>query len=525
MSKRSQPAPTQLLLSFSSAYGELAQRVASELRAAGLSVRFDAWEGGGGVPAIQRVAADLGDIRFVLPLLTPSGAAPTWIGDEWKRMVYDVAHARHIDVLPVHGDGDLHAVPGFLRDRSFADLRGRDYRFELRRLLHTLRERSGDPAIELPDDGPGVDGVHSPLAAMARPIVLEVGGELAGELQDGRTVSAFTDEAIPFMYDGLFYELGVHFPEFELRQTDDLPPLGARVLINDVPEIQVEARRDSILANDDVEAMAKLGIPAEGAVNPANGAPVAWISKDRMADVARQGLTTWTMHGFLILALSGVLRRKAADFLGVDEALALLALVEPVFPYLVAETVPKTVSPFVLTDVLRRLLAEGVCIRNLRRILMALADWGRVEHDPLLLTEYVRASLQRQICHQLSRGTNQLIVFLLDPEIEALVRDAMTHTATGSYVRLAPERLRAILQAIQEAKNRLPPNVQVPQVLTTMEIRSSIRRLVAPSMPELHAVSYQELRHDMEIQPVGRISLSGFSRRPGIKVGGVPIRE
>ena len=84
MSKRSQPAPTQLLLSFSSAYGELAQRVASELRAAGLSVRFDAWEGGGGVPAIQRVAADLGDIRFVLPLLTPSGAAPTSIGDEWK---------------------------------------------------------------------------------------------------------------------------------------------------------------------------------------------------------------------------------------------------------------------------------------------------------------------------------------------------------------------------------------------------------------------------------------------------------
>lgn len=524
MSPHPESASTLVLLSFSAAYGELAQRVATELRTAGLAVRFDVWEGGGGGPAIQRVAADLDGVRFVLPLLTPSGAAPTWIGRAWQQTIHDAALARQIDVLPVHGDGDLAAVPMFLRTRSFADLRGRDDRFELRRLLQTMRDRSGDSAIELPTDAAAVGDLHSPLAAMARPVVLEVGAScMASVTEDGTTLRESVDQAIPFIVDGLFYELGVHCPELTLLQADDLPPLGARVLINDVPEIQIEVRLDSIVVNEEVDALAKLGIPAVGEVNPANGAPMAWIRKNRVAELEQLGLNTWTVPGFLILTLSAVLRRKAADFLGVDDAMALVGLVKLAFPCLVTETVPNTVSPFVLTDVLRRLLAEGVSIRDLRRILMVLADRGRVEHDPLMLTEYVRAGLQRQICHQLSRGTNQLTVFLLDPNVETLVRDAMIHTATGSYLRLAPETLHAILQAIQDAIRFLPPGVQVPHILTTMDIRSTIRRLVAPSMPLLHAMSYEELRSDINIQLVGRISLEGLERRPGVTVRGTSI--
>jgi type III secretory pathway component EscV len=56
-----------------------------------------------------------------------------------------------------------------------------------------------------------------------------------------------------------------------------------------------------------------------------------------------------------------------------------------------------------------------------------------------------------------------------------------------------------------------------------MEIRSSVRRLVAPSMPWLHAVSYQELAPTTSVQPLGRISLDGFSPRAGVSVDGVPL--
>lgn len=522
MSDQSSMGQTRILLSFSSAYANLARQLANDLLAANIWVRYDQWEGGGGVFSTQSVPGGVDDETFVVPLLTPSNAAGSWIGDEWRVAIYDQAGARGIKVLPVRGDGELQAIPEFLRDRSFADLGNQDYGFELRRLVETIRDLSGDAGIKVPDSLSEADGTHSPVTLPTHPLALEVGQKLASLFDADERMHSFVDDLVPMMYEGLFYELGVQFPRLHMRVASDVAPLSARIVINDVPETLAEVRPDSVMVNESVAAMAELGISAESAINPANGSTCAWIPAHQGAAARDRGLTTWNAREFLILTLSSVLRHKAANFIGIEDADAMLEQIKPVFPHLVAETVPKTVSLFVLTDVLRRLVAEAVCIRNLRGILMALADWGRVESDPLMLTEYVRAALQRQITHQLSRGTRQLIVFLLDPGIETLILDSTRHTATGSYVDLEPARLRSILDAIRNPWDRLPDNVQRPQILTTMEIRSSVRRLVAPSMPLLNVLSYQELAADADIQPIGRISLDKFSPRKA-SVNGVPL--
>ena len=516
---------TRVLLSFAGVYAGLARRVARALNDAGIDVRFDPWDGGGGAPAVQRVRGGVEGIDFVVPLLTPSDAAPSWIGGEWQRAIFDAAITRGIDLLPVHGDGTLDAVPEFLRDRSFADLRGRDDAHELRRLLRTIRDRSGDDAIVLPNEADME--APSPLLPVAHPLVLELGPAWAvRDKTETGAVVALDDGAVLMLYDGLFHELGVHFPPLETQPQPALPPLGLRILFNEVPEYEAEAVAGALLVADSAEALARQGLDAVAAVNPGNQAPAAWVAQEQWSRWSERSQTTcWDAGEFVILALSAAMRRKAGDFLGVDEAMQLLALVEPIFPRLVAETVPKMVSPFVFSDVLRRLLAEGVGIRDLHRILIALADWGRVEDDPLLLTEYARAALRRRICHQFSRGQNLLIVFLLDRAIEEDLRAAIRHTATGSYLDLPPGDLREMTQWIRRAWDALPPGVQVPQILTTMEIRSSIRRLVAPTMPLLHAVSYNELREDIDIQPIGRISRHGFEPRRGVTVGGVPLWE
>ena len=502
--------PPRVLLSFAGAYAGRAQGLAAVLRDARLDVRLDPWDGGGGAPGSQRLPNDVASADFVLPLLTPSDAAPTWIGEAWRVQVFDAAQARGVPVLPVLGEGSLEAVPEFLRAWSFADLRGRDAPAELRRLLRTMHERCGDGAVVVPDDV-AVEA-PSPLAMIAHPLVLELGAAW-----DPRPLR---DEDIAMLFDGLFYELGVHFPPLESRVDRSLSPWALRVLINEVPELELQAVPDAVLVNEDADALARLGIEAQPSRNPANGAPAAWVRSAQRDRLRGLGLITWDHRQFLILTLGAVLRGKAADFMGVAEAEALLSLIEPTFPQLVEQTVPDPVTPLVLTDVLRRLLAEGVCIRNLRNILMTLAYRGRSESDPLILTEYVRAGLRRQISHQLGHGQKLLVVFLLDPPIEGRLRAAMTHTATGSYLNLPPEALAAILDPIRDAVQALPAGVQVPRILTALDIRSSIRRLVAPSLPLLQVVSYHDLRPDIEIQPVGRITLQGFQPRSGVRVGG-----
>lgn len=513
---------TQVLLSFSSAYTALARRLAEDLRAANIQVRYDQWEGGGGVTAIRSIDEVVTDVTFVLPLLTPSDAAPTWIGDEWIQSVYEKARAHGIDVLPVRGEGDLSAVPQFLRARSFADLT-QDYDLELQRLIETIRKQSGDTRINLPVSGIASVKTHLQISQPADPIVIEIGEDLVSLFDVDEEANRFRDEMIPMMRDGLFYELGVRFPRPVIRTGSDVSPSSVCIRLYDIPEVWVELQPDWVMVNDRVSTMVKHGFVAKQAKNPANNATCAWIPAHNAVAARERGLTTWDMYEFLILTISSLLRRKAANFLGIDETKALLKLIEPIFPRLIAETVPKTVSYFLITDVLQRLVAEGVSIRNLRRILMALADWGRSENDPLHLTEYVRAVLQREITHQLSRGTNSLVVFLLHPDIETLIGDSIRHTTTGSYIDLKPDQLRGIMDAIREPLSTLPDDAQVPQILTTMEIRSSVRRLVAPSLPKLAVVSYQELKPTVRIQPVGRISLNGFRASGAATVDEVPI--
>ena len=47
------------------------------------------------------------------------------------------------------------------------------------------------------------------------------------------------------------------------------------------------------------------------------------------------------------------------------------------YPTLVEETVPKTVSLQTLTEILKRLVEEGVSIRDLKTVLQILCEWGR----------------------------------------------------------------------------------------------------------------------------------------------------
>ncbi len=352
------------------------------------------------------------------------------------------------------------------------------------------------------------EGQSQQMLPVVTPIALEVASDLIPLVEDQGDGSKFLGEMIPMMRDGLFYELGVRFPGIRVRGNEtDMPPGSYLIMINEIPLVMGTVSQDKVLVNDTVERLRLLNIDGESATNPANGNECAWIDA-QFQDVAEQaGLTTWDAAGYIVLHLSSVLRKNGSEFVGIQETMNMLEQLEQAFPALVKETVPKVVSPFQLTDILRRLIEEEISIRDLRSILQALAEWGQVEHDTVMLTEYVRAALKRYISHKYTRGQNTLIVYLLDPQIEETVRSSIQHTSSGSYLALEPEITQEILSAVRTEVGSLPPTAQNPVILTTMEIRRYFRKLVELEFPHLAVLSYQELSPDMNIQPIARISL------------------
>lgn len=351
------------------------------------------------------------------------------------------------------------------------------------------------------------EGQSSMMMPVVTPVALEVAADLV-PLVDDTTGSNFLNELIPMMRDGLFYELGVRYPGLRVRGNDgDMPPGSYIIMVNEIPLVMGTVDQGKCLVNDTPDRLRLLGIQAETAQNPANGNTCGWISVEQRQIAEDAGLTTWDAPGYIVLHLSAVLRKNASEFVGIQEVQNMLEQLEQAFPALVKEVVPKAVSPFQLTDILRRLVEEEISVRDLRNILQALAEWGPVENDTVMLTEYVRAALKRYISHKYTRGQSTLIVYLLDPQIEETVRSSVQHTSSGSYLALEPEITQEILAAVRNEVGNLPPSAQQPVVLTTMEIRRYFRKLVELEFPQLAVLSYQELSPEMNIQPIARISL------------------
>ncbi|MBX5482222.1 MAG: type III secretion system export apparatus subunit SctV [Myxococcaceae bacterium] len=342
---------------------------------------------------------------------------------------------------------------------------------------------------------------------MVTPIVLEVSDALVPYVDSRQDGGRFLFELIPFMRDGLFVELGVRFPGVRARANPALPPGAYQIQINEVPVVTGQTTLDHILVNDTVDRLKLMNIDGFEAVNPATRQPAAWVPQEHKELLEAAGLTTWDVPGYIILHLAAVLRRHAREFVGVQEVQAMLDQLEKAFPAVVKEVVPKVVSVLKLTDILQRLAEEEISIRDLRGVLQAVAEFGQIEADNVMLTEHVRAALKRYVSHKYARGTNTLVVYLLDPQIEEAIRSSIKRTSAGTHLALEPDIAQEIVQAVKNECGHLPPSAQRPVILTAMDIRRYVRKLLEYEFnPPFSVVSYQELSPDLNIQPVARIS-------------------
>jgi type III secretion protein V len=346
------------------------------------------------------------------------------------------------------------------------------------------------------------------VATGVTPVALELSEDLAAAcgVETG-SGGRFLTEAIPSLRRTLYGELGVLVPGVRVRRVSGAAPGSWRLRLSEVPVMEGVVPLAKRLAGETPEKLQVLGIAAEPARNPASGRPASWVREEDRDPLAQAGVPTWDAPGVVTLATLAALKRYAHELVGIQEAQALLDALARTHPALVHEVVPKVVPAQLFADVLRRLVEEQVSIRDLRAILGALADWGRAEKDPVLLTEYVRASLKRQLTFQYTQGSRRLLAYLIAPEIEEVVRGAVQKTQTGSYLALEPEMSRDILTCVRKTLASRSPSAPPAVILASMEVRRYLRRLVEIEHPEVPVLSFQELVPDVNVQPVGRIQL------------------
>ena len=389
--------------------------------------------------------------------------------------------------------------------------------------LAFMISRGKEQAVQEAQDTPKRDVVKKAVQkhgdqlpfVMPMPISLEVGSAMIPFVDDKQDGGRFINELIPLLRHGLYYELGVNFPGIQVRgQTSDMDGESYIINIHEVPVAHGKIHQGCILVGESLEQLNLFNISGTEAIHPIDGSVVTWIS-EQYRDVATQaGFRMWDIAEYMILHLSYLLRKHAHEFLGLQEVQTILTELEKTHPALVKELVPKVITLLQLSEIFQRLVQEDVAVRDLKAIFSTLAQWGEIERDPLMLTEHIRAGLKRYITHKYAGASNNLAVYLLDPQIEEMIRTSIRRTEKGNYLALEPDITQEIVECVGKeiASHPFPPGAKPPVILTTAEVRRYFRKIIELEFPQLSVLSYQELSENLRIQPIARVTLPSLKK-------------
>ncbi|AXF14854.1 type III secretion system export apparatus subunit SctV [Paraburkholderia caledonica] len=312
-------------------------------------------------------------------------------------------------------------------------------------------------------------------------------------------------------------ELGLPFPGITMWTSDRLAASTCEFLMHDVPYLTVEippgkvvlptlplalAREASGIGEDrpgDAELRALAPNCEQRAPLDGSSQPSYWHEEKGLPAKTE----AWRAEQVIAHVSVRLLRRHASLFLGVQEVQWIQEQLGIDYPGLLAE-VQKVLPPQRIADVLRRLLEEQIPIRNVRNIMESLIAWGPKEKDMLMLTEYVRGDLARFLAHRATQGAKVLPAVLLDGPVEQHIRQAIKQTPTGNYLALPPDEVTFLLDSIEAYAGTIARDDIA--LVTSMDIRRYVRRMLEGKLDWLNVYSYQELGGLVELQPIGRVT-------------------
>ncbi len=309
----------------------------------------------------------------------------------------------------------------------------------------------------------------------------------------------------------LFEQLGLPFPHIHTHVDEALENGSYRIELDDVPMDDGTLPLGKLLLCDEPDHLELAGIEGEKG-GPFIGRPrTIWIEDRHKAALIDAGIGTMDTAECLAACVRHTLGRYASQFIGVQETHAILATVDSAYGDLVREA-QKVVPIQKMADVFRRLLDENVSIRNLRIVLDALIEWGNREQDVVLLAEYVRSALKRQICNGYADPQKVLHAFLLERDVELVLREAIRQTSVGGYLALSDEDGARLLATFHQHAERLAADSVCPVVLTSLDIRRFLRSLLVKNNIRVPVLSFQDLAPEFTVQPVITIKMDHLTR-------------
>ncbi|WP_310473960.1 flagellar biosynthesis protein FlhA [Sandarakinorhabdus sp.] len=357
------------------------------------------------------------------------------------------------------------------------------------------------PVIETPAEAAAAEAAADDAriewadVADSAPASIDIGFGLVPMVDDARGAPLMA--RITAVRRQLSKNLGFVLPQVRVRDDLALPPFRYRITLAGVVVGEDDAWPDDVLA---IEAgPISTPIPGRETVDPAFGIPARWIDPAETDLAEAAGYTVVDPAAVVGTHLNQLLMAHAHRLLGQDEVQALLDTLADATPALAGALTPKLLSVAVVTQVLQRLLEEGISIRDLRSIASALVQVAPKSQEPAELAELIRPALGAALVQELAGVKAALAAVALDPGLETLLVQAV-RANPGAAHPFDPALVTRVAEAVAAA-TRAPMNEgRRFAIVTVPQVRRALWQLLRARLPGVPVLAFADIPDDRDVE-------------------------
>lgn len=242
--------------------------------------------------------------------------------------------------------------------------------------------------------------------------------------------------------------------------------------------------------------------------DPTFGMDAIWVSGKNKSQAEKYGLSVIESGAVITTHLMEVLKKNAFKLVDRQMVKKLIDNIKEQSPALVEELIPEGMKVGEIQKVLKRLLLERIPIKDLNTILETLADHCGQTNNTDVLNEYCRAALSETITKQFTTDDNMVVVVMMDSNLEShLISQAQQGMLNSNTLGLTPETVETLYKNASVTFEKMIRQGYDPVLLTSPVLRFTLFEFLAPILPDINVLSYNDISQDVQFKTFGRLKL------------------
>lgn len=359
---------------------------------------------------------------------------------------------------------------------------------ERRAAEEAAKAEQGDAPVDPIKDMLKLDDLRLDLGSALVPLINSPDAALPGKVKSLRNL---------FIKD-----YGFVIPPVRIKDDATLPAMTYAISIHGVETARGELRPGAMMVIEPTGA--EVDIPGERTREPTFGLNAIWVDQSRASEAEARGMTVVDPESVVTTHLTEIIKEHMPELLTYAATQELVQGQTKDYQKLLSEI--SNNAPMVLMQhVLQALMSERVSIRNLPKIIEAVAEASGTTKNVQTIVEHVRAQLSKQICQGLVDGQGYVSVVTLGQTWETELHNAISKTGDETNFIMSPQRVQEFVLAVRKEIQHFAASDQWPALLVAPDSRPYVRSILERVSPMTQVISHNEVHRKASLKTVATI--------------------